>query len=85
MVFGGEGFGWRDEEDGKWIVRGLEVPPAFPGLEDGTLEFSHAEIRACFEGVTGRVGQLVAEGMGRGAEDRVVSVSFISQTAFERC
>lgn len=60
---------------GKWVAKGLEVPAGFPGLENGSVEFSHEEIEACFEGVTSRVGTMVGEAMRRGAEDGVVSVS----------
>jgi hypothetical protein len=60
----------------KWIVKGLEVPAGFPGLENGSVEFTHKEIRGCFEGVASRVGAMVGEAMRRGVDDGVVSVSY---------
>ncbi|KAH8903557.1 hypothetical protein BR93DRAFT_190307 [Coniochaeta sp. PMI_546] len=63
---------------GKWVVTGLEVPAGYPGLENGSVEFSYKEIEGCFEGVTGRVGAMVGEGMRRGVEDGVVSSVFLT-------
>ncbi|OIW24589.1 hypothetical protein CONLIGDRAFT_718489 [Coniochaeta ligniaria NRRL 30616] len=74
MVVGGEESG----KGGKWVVTGLEVPAGFPGLENGSVEFSHKDIEGCFEGVTGRVGVMVGEAMRRGVEDGVVSNIFLT-------
>lgn len=62
-------------DKGNWTVTGLEVPAGFPGLENGSVEFTHKEIRECFEGVASRVGELVGESMRRGTDDDIVSVS----------
>lgn len=42
-------------------VGGLDVPPSFPGLEEGKLSFTRAEIEGCFEPAIKRVEDMLRE------------------------
>jgi hypothetical protein len=43
-----------------WIT-GLDVPPSFPGLEQGKLSFTRAEIEECFEPVIKTVEDMLRD------------------------
>ncbi|KAB5566319.1 hypothetical protein GE09DRAFT_732476 [Coniochaeta sp. 2T2.1] len=74
LEFGAERFGGEGK---KWLVGGLDVPAGFPGMEEGMVEFTHGEIMGCLAGVTGRVKEMVGEGIG-GKEEGVVSNIFLT-------
>lgn len=61
-------------------VHGLDVPLGFPGLENGQLSFSGAEVAACFAPVVERVVKMVGEVVGRrdNPEGLGISVCFSS-------
>jgi hypothetical protein len=58
-----------------WVT-GLDVPPSFPGLEQGKLSFTREEIEGCFGPVVARVEDMLREMLAArdGGEDVRVSV-----------
>lgn len=58
-------------------VGGLDVPPSFPGLEEGKLSFTRAEIEGCFEPAIKRVEDMLREMSAARAGDEGGRVSNI--------
>jgi hypothetical protein len=64
-----------------WVT-GLDVPPSFPGLEQGKLSFTREEIEGCFGPVVARVEDMLREMLAArdGGEDVRVSNIFLAGT-----